>query len=167
MPLFLYLLPSNSSNMKQISVFLILTSLLFTFSQCKTMKSEDQGIQGQVTWLEGNQMPMISESGKDSNSPSTPAKRTIRVYPLINLADAKMVDGLFQSLAEEPIGEFETDEEGNFSISLSPGNYSVFTVEEDGLFANTFDGAGNIQPIKVENGTWAKLDILINYKAAY
>jgi len=143
----------------------------FSFSQCKNQKSENQGVMGKVTWLEGNQMPTI-RSEKDSsntavNPKGTPIKRTLKVYSLTNMIDAKEENGLFTSIVGEPIASFESDESGNYSIELSPGKYSIFTVEEGGLFANSFDVQGNIQPIQIKKGEWVKKDIVINYKAYF
>lgn len=149
-------------------LFLALTTV-FTFTQCKPYQPEGQGITGQITWLEGNHMPTISESGTESkNDPKgKPVKRTIRIYPLLKISDMRLEDGLFKSVNAKPITEIETDESGKYSIQLSPGRYSVFTVEEDGLFANTFDGEGNVQPVTVKQGEWTLVDIVINYKAVF
>jgi hypothetical protein len=114
-------------------------------------------------------MPTISDSGTESkNDPKgKPVKRTIRIYPLIKISDMSVEDGLVKSLAAKPITEIETDESGKYSLQLSPGRYSIFTVEEGGLFANIFDGEGNVQPVTVKEGEWTLLDIVINYKAVY
>jgi hypothetical protein len=151
-----------------ILLFLTLTTL-FAFTQCKPYQPEGQGITGQITWLEGNHMPTVSDLGKESKKESKgiPVKRTIRIYPLLKISDMSLEDGLFKSLAAKPISEIETDESGKYILKLSPGRYSVFTVEEDGLFANTFDGEGNVQPVTVKEGEWALLDIVINYKAVF
>lgn len=155
--------------MNRIVLLLLALTTVFTFTQCKPYQPEGQGITGQVTWLEGNQMPTISETGNESKKDpkGIPVKRTIRIYPLLKISDMSLEDGLFKSLAAKPITEIETDESGKYSIKLSPGRYSVFTVEEDGLFANTFDGEGNVQPVTVKEGEWTLLDIVINYKAVF
>lgn len=155
--------------MNRISLFLLASTAVFTFTQCKPYQPEGQGITGQVTWLEGNHMPTITDSGKESKKESKgiPVKRIIRIYPLLKISDMSLEDGLFKSIAAKPITEIETDESGKYSIKLSSGRYSVFTVEEDGLFANIFDGEGNVQPITVKEGEWILLDIVINYKAVF
>lgn len=142
--------------------------LLLICTSCAVLKQGTQGIEGQVTWLEGNQMPKISdEKTEETNPDGTPIQRVILVYPLTNLEDAKMENGLFQSIATDPILEIETNAEGKFSIELDPGNYSIFTQEEDGIFANSFDVEGNIQPVTIKSGKWQTLNIKINYKAYY
>lgn len=135
---------------------------------CKPYKPEGQGITGTISWIEGNQMPMITESGKgDVKSSAIPVKRTVRIYPLIKISDLKMEDGLFTAVAEKPITEIESDESGVYSIQLSPGRYSVLIVEEDGMFASIFDGDGNVNPVTVKENEWTLLDVEVNYKAVY
>lgn len=135
---------------------------------CQPLKPEGQGITGTVTWLEGNQMPMMSENGKaDEKSKPTPIKRLIKVYPLIQFSDLKMEEGLFTAVAAESIAEVETNDTGVYSIQLSPGRYSVFIVEEAGLFANIFDGEGHVNPVTVKENEWNLLDVVVNYKAAF
>ncbi|MHA7130818.1 carboxypeptidase regulatory-like domain-containing protein [Algoriphagus namhaensis] len=112
-------------------------------------------------------MPKITEEKTEANPKGDPVQRKVVFYPLTSLEDAKLEDGLFRSVEGEPILEVETDEKGNYTAVLPPGNYSVFTQEEGGLFANRFDGEGNIQPVQVKQGEWSKLDITINYKAYF
>ena len=151
--------------------FLFILSILFTgffFTSCKPYKPEGQCITGTVTWLEGNQMPMVKESGNPaSKTAAKPIQRTVRVYPLIKFSDLKIENGLYTALAEKPITEVETDENGKYSLQLSPGRYSIFVVEKEGLFANIFDGEGNVQPVTVKENEWTLLEIEVNYKAVY
>lgn len=151
--------------------FLFILSILFTgffFTSCKPYKPEGQGITGTVTWLEGNQMPMVTQSGDPATkSAAKPIQRTVRVYPLIKFSDLKIENGLYTALAEKPITEVQTDENGKYSVQLSPGRYSIFVVEEGGLFANIFDGEGNVQPVTVKENEWTLLDLVVNYKAVF
>lgn len=155
--------------MNRIILIVFALTTIFTFTQCKSYQPEGQGVTGQITWVEGNRMPTISDSGDESNKSSKGkgVKRTIRIYPLIKFSDLSLENGLVQNLAAKPITEIESDESGKYSLQLSPGRYSVFTVEEGGLFASIFDGEGNVQPVTVKAGEWTLLDIEINYKAVY
>lgn len=150
---------------------LVFTSIFFAgilFTSCKPYKPEGQGITGTITWLEGNQMPMMTEDGKAAEKITPkPVKRTVRVYPLIKFSDLKMEEGLFTAGAGAPITEIESNENGVYSIQLSPGRYSIFILEEDGLFANIFDGDGNVNPVTVKENEWTLLDVVVNYKAVY
>jgi len=154
--------------MKKLVLILLFFSSVLLLQHCKPYQPEGQGITGTVTWVEGNQMPTISNSpDTTSKSAAQPIKRTVRIYPLIQFEDLKVENGLYTAIAEEPLTEVETDEKGKYSIQLSPGRYSVFVVEEGGLFASIFDGEGNVQPVTVKENEWTLLDIEVNYKAAY
>lgn len=78
----------------------------------------------------------------------------MRVYPLVKISDVKLEDRLFKSIAAKPITEIETNENGRYTVNLSPGKHSLLTVEEGGLFASIFDGEGNIQPVTVKEDEW-------------
>ena len=158
--------------MNQLFRILFTSAFTLLLFQCAPYQPEGQGVVGLVTWQEGNQMPMITEEPKEGKKDKRvtigdPVKRTVRVYPLIKISDVTLENGLFQSVAAKPITEIETDENGEYSINLSPGRYSILTVEEGGLFASIFDGDGNIQPVTIKEKEWKLLDIVINYKAAF
>ncbi|WP_268034440.1 carboxypeptidase regulatory-like domain-containing protein [Algoriphagus sp. PAP.12] len=149
------------------STFFILFTLILMY--CKPMKPEGEGVTGTVTWLEGNQMPGIidEDSETEKNPKGVGVKRTLLIYPLTNVADTKNENGLFTSVSGTPVTTIETEEDGSYQLQLAPGRYSVFTQEENGLFANIFDGDGYIQPITIKENEWNLLDIIINYKAVF
>lgn len=146
-----------------------LAIMLLTASfSCNPLKSESSGITGTVTWIEGNQMPMIMQDGQKPTKPgSTPIQRKILVYPLMKITDMKMENGLFVSTMEKPVAETESDSKGKFTLEIVPGQYSVLIVEEDGLFANLFDGEGNVMPVTVRKNEWTMVDIEVNYQAVF
>ncbi|WP_200974405.1 carboxypeptidase regulatory-like domain-containing protein [Echinicola sp. 20G] len=148
--------------------FLLLGIALLIYG-CKAQRVDTQGIVGQVYWVEGNLMPTITED--NSTVPKKPerekVKRTIRVYERTHINQATMGDVLFTAIETPMIAEIETEEDGSFIIGLAPGSYSIFTVEEDGYFANIYDLDSYIQPIEVHDGEWTSTEILINYKAVY
>lgn len=154
--------------MTRLFTTLLLISFLLPIGSIVSPMKKNQGVQGKITWLEGNQMPVISDQASEPEKvKGVGVVRRIQIYPIVNLADTRMVDGLFQSLAVEPVAETTSNEKGEYKINLPPGNYSIFTVEEDGLFANSFHQDGSIQPFTVKKRKWTKLDIVINYKAVY
>lgn len=111
-------------------------------------------------------MPMIQD-GENPEKGAKKVERTLHIFPLTNISDVKVEEGLITSIATTKIKEVKTDGSGKYAVDLSPGRYTVLTVEEDGLFASIFDGEGNIQPVTVKENEWTLLDILINYKAYY
>ena len=139
--------------------------LLTAGSSCQTVQKQDaeQGIYGKVLWVEGNQMPGPGHQ----LSPGEPVVRTILIYPLTKVSDTKGSAPLFKSVIHEPVSKVQSDKDGSFRISLPPGAYSVFVQEEEGLFANLFDGDNNIHPVVVKKGEMIQLEIKVNYMAAY
>ena len=142
---------------------------LFLFSSCKTNKISTQGIKGQIFWVEGNQMPQAKSEGSTSVSPAAkrPVKRTIQIHQLTHINEASLGDYLFGNIETPLVASVETNNEGEFSVKLPPGKYSIFTVEENGYFASIFDLDSYIHPVKVEENEWSKIEITIDYKASF
>lgn len=128
-------------------------------------QSKSQGIHGDVRWLEGNQMP---GPGKKMNS-GKPVVREIYIYEAVK--PDHTTPGKSSTFVEKVNAQLvkciKNRKDGTFSVSLAPGKYSVFTMEPDGLWANTFDGDGYINTVTVQEGQSTTIHILINYKAYY
>lgn len=89
---------------------------------------------GAVTWIEGNQMPMILEDGQNPpKKESKPIQRKIQVYPLMKISDLKMEDGLFVAVMEKPIAEVESNRKGKFRIALAPGSTRFSQLKKEGF----------------------------------
>lgn len=129
-----------------------------------TCAGQQQGVTGTVLWVEGNQMPGI-------NSEKRPAPkgvvREILFYEAVKMSEASGDGSLYHDVPAKLVGTATSNEEGKFTIQLPPGTYSVFTKEQDGLFANLYDGEGFINPVEVKKGEMADLTIKVNYQAAY
>ena len=123
------------------------------------------GISGTVLWFEGNQMPTI-ESGPKKD-PARAVTRTLHFYQLTNRNQVVETDGFFIKVGTELVAKVETDQDGNFTVALPPGKYSMFSQEEEGLWANLFEGNGDINPVVVKEGEMTLLTFKINYRAAY
>ena len=132
-----------------------------------------QGIYGRVFWVGGNQMPAIKKNKKGKNGVSvgqtgaSPVKRVLWVYPLIHRDQLTKAGRLYQKPTIKFIAKTNADEDGCFQMSLQPGKYSVFTEEKKGLFANVYDGKGNVAPVEVKARDLTELNIKINYKAVF
>ncbi|EMR04121.1 hypothetical protein [Cesiribacter andamanensis] len=132
-----------------------------------------QGLSGQVIWVEGNQMPGIIDDTAPSPSPSPERpqprgiEREVHIYALTKTSQAQANGVFYSNLQTELVKTVRTNEEGNFTVALPQGSYSVFVQEEEGLFANLMDGEGNINPVTVSKDSLSTLTIEVNYKAAY
>jgi hypothetical protein len=136
-------------------------------SQQKIQASQ-QGLFGKVLWVAGNQMPMIIEEGQqDDRKGPRPIEREVVVYEQTRTTDAELENGFYTNIKTKEVARFKTDKNGQFYINLKPGIYSLFTVEEGGLWANTFDGENRINPIAIIEDEIAVITITINYDAAY
>ncbi|WP_162055348.1 carboxypeptidase-like regulatory domain-containing protein [Pontibacter pamirensis] len=124
----------------------------------------EQGIAGKVIEKSGNQMP----SPDAPPSKGRGVQRTVYVYELTNGNQAKTIDGVFHTnIQTNLVTQVVTDANGNFAVSLESGRYSLFTKEEQGFYANLFDGENNIFPVEVQEGQVTNVEFLINYNASY
>jgi hypothetical protein len=130
--------------------------------------SKGQGIEGKVIWQEGNFMPSPGETKPSVKRIETTIRREVRIYELTGTDEVEKSTGtIFTNVQSPLVKTISTEEDGSFRVDLPPGSYSVFTVEEEGLFANSFDSEGNICPVTVEQGQFTNLVIKVNYKAYY
>lgn len=155
--------------MLRITLYIIVAVL--SLEGCKAIKMEEdqeQGIIGQVYWMEGNQMPIIVEDGEEPiKQEQSKVQRTVRIYELTRLNQLDQSNGLFSNPPTNLVAEVTSDENGQFKVGLPPGIYSVFTVEEDGLFASIFDREMNVNPVEITEEEWVILNIRIDYKAFF
>lgn len=152
--------------MKLFSIPLLFILLSQMTNGCQKI---DQGIQGQVRWLEGNLMPTISDDPQTKQTPQhgAPVEREILVYELTSMDQAEGTGPVFSGINTQLVTQVKTDDKGRFSVELPAGRYSLFTKEPEGYFANQFDGEGHINPITVYQDSVRQVLIEINYKAAY
>jgi hypothetical protein len=144
--------------MKTLFSFLILLTILS--SQALAQK---QGLCGQVTWTSGNQMP--GPGLKSSKPPGI--VREIYIYEATTNDQTTLEGGFYASIQTKLVKKIKSKKSGSFSVKLPPGTYSVFVKEDKGLWANTFDGQGIINPVKINSNSCTQLVINVNYMAAY
>ncbi|HEY5823452.1 MAG TPA: carboxypeptidase regulatory-like domain-containing protein [Cyclobacteriaceae bacterium] len=142
------------------AIFAFALCLLFLTSAAQKLK---QGIQGQVYWISGNQMP----GPGTKMSPQLGVQREVHIYELTYLKDCQQDGTFFNAISTRLITTALSLPDGTFKIKLPPGTYSVFVKEPKGLFANLFDQKSAINPIIVKEKQYAWLTIAIDYEAAY
>lgn len=139
--------------------------LLAGLCACASTNShEGQGITGKTVWVTGNRMP-----GPDRDLPAPdPVQRWIYVTPVLTMSEMpEQENGLYPTLPADPVDSVQSSKKGKFRIGLPSGTYSVFTREENGYFANQFDGEGRVNPVEVTENTMTDMTIEINYTAVY
>ena len=132
----------------------------------KLQKQIKQGISGQVIWLEGNLMPTIDPPDTTTGQ-GKPVIREIHVYKLTNVQETESRDGFFTKIKGTLVKKSFSDESGRFTIQLPVGEYSIFIKEEQGLYANLFDGSNNINPVVVNRDKVTEIKVKVDYKAVY
>ncbi len=138
--------------------------ILFFFISCAGTRILHQGVRGQVIWMEGNRMP---GPGKTA-SPGQPVIRILYFYKATENSQATSEDGIFyHDIKTRLVKKIKSDSSGHYSLNLPAGTYSVFVGEEKGLYANSLDNRGLINPVEVKKNQVTSLNIRIDYKAYY
>lgn len=129
-----------------------------------TEKDIQQGVCGSIIWKSGNLMPSPDREAIKAK----PIQRELCVYELTNIAEATVQNGFYTAIAKSKIKSVKSDAEGKFCLDLPEGEYSLFVKEGDkGLYANSFDGKGNIFPVKVSKDKVSIIVFTVDYQAAY
>lgn len=124
-----------------------------------------QGLQGTIYFWEGNFMP-------PGTGIITPVERELRVYEPTTLDQVTRVNtgypGIFASCVNTKlIAKAQSNSEGNFSVYLPPGRYSLMVLEGDVLYVNLFEEAGELFPVEVREGNYEEIEFKIDYLAVY
>lgn len=145
--------------------------ILLAMISCRTaIRSQTGTITGKVVWLEGNLMPSIGDPDYAARAAGRPIQRMLYIYEAATpeQSERKVGEASFYSeIHTKLIKKVRSGNDGTFSVKLPPGKYSVFSMEDEGLFANVFDGEGHISPVEVDAGMVSEIVIKINYKAYY
>ena len=127
----------------------------------KTLPLINQGIEGHVYFVSGNQMP----SPDRKSLPPKGIKTIVYVFQLTNISQVeRQGQSAFYSLIKTKIiKKTESDSTGYFKVQLEPGMYSLFTKSSKLFYANIFDDRNNIAPTEVLAGKITKVEIKIDY----
>jgi hypothetical protein len=133
----------------------------------KTAKVQ-QGIQGTVFELVGNQMPSPSNTGNKTNT-GNPYPTTVFFYEPTNINQVIRVNQgpLYNIINTKLISTVKTDSTGAFIAALPIGTYSVFVQVDKLFFANNFDIRNNISLVSVEANKLTEIKIQVNNNATY
>ena len=113
-------------------------------------------------------MPKVGDKTTPQKLEGEPVERDVYIFKAVKLDNVIKGGSSFYKLVNGKLaGRCSTDKTGRFKIKLPPGKYSVFTMEEDGYFANIYDGENYINPVTVHPDSFTEIVILVNYKAYY
>lgn len=122
-------------------------------------------VTGNVIRVRGNQMP-----SPDLPKPEYPGFRTTVFFfePALQ-ANAKKagMDGVFYDVGTRLAGRAETDAQGDFSLKLKPGRYSVLIGKDTFFYANIIDGQGYLHPVEVKKGERNRIGLRADWDAKY
>ncbi|MGI4728804.1 MAG: hypothetical protein ACRYGB_09550 [Janthinobacterium lividum] len=122
-----------------------------------------QGICGNILLQQGNQMPGPGRKF----SVGQPVMHEVLVYQLTNISQAQSSNTVFTGIKTALVAKIRSNVKGYFELSLPVGKYSVFVQEQQGLYANYFDGKGNINPVEVLKDSISLKNISISNKAVF
>lgn len=124
-----------------------------------------QGINGTVTELTGNQMPM-----KDAPpAVPKPVVTTVLIYEPTHISQVSRIgtSAIYTAIRTKQVASADTDSTGAFQVALPPGSYSVFVKLSNGFYANLFDAENNIALFRVEEGKVTTARISVTNRAAF
>jgi hypothetical protein len=143
----------------------LLSLAALSFAMGKKEKA-DTGIRGKVEIWEGNFMPM-TDPNTTKNQVKPGAGRKVRVFDAVKADSESARKIALGESGPSPVKEVVCNDEGEFTVNLKPGKYSVFVAEGTGWYANAFDGEGYQGAVTVEAGKLADLTIKITKKAVF
>ena len=104
----------------------------------------------------------------DLPKPEYPGFRTTVFFfePALQ-ANAKKagMDGVFYDVGTRLAGKAETDAQGDFSLKLKPGRYSVLIGKDTLFYANIIDGQGYLHPVEVKKGERNRIGLRADWDA--
>ncbi len=143
--------------------FLLFIFILITGINPKPAQKLKQGICGTILLQQGNQMPGPGRK----LSAGQPVAREVLVYQLTNTNQAQSSGTIFTGIKTALVAKTRSNAKGYFELKLPAGKYSVFVQEQEGLYANYFDGQGNLNPVEVIKNSVTNRNITINNKAVF
>lgn len=124
----------------------------------------EQGIQGQVFEQNGNQMPLKDKPFSKGRGYAT----KIYVFEPTTIQSAIQVEGsLFKKPITKLIASIDSDSNGRFKISLSPGKYSVLVGYENAYYASSFNRENEMGIVQILPGKFNTIDLIISIKASF
>jgi hypothetical protein len=148
---------------KGMKKILLLYSLITLSVHPQNLNGIKQGIEGNIYIKQGNQMPAPGQKTK----PGKPTICTVFIYQLTKREQTTETGTHYSNIQTKLIAQCQSNAGGYYSVALPVGNYSVFISDNGLLYANSYDGKGNINPVKIVADSLTRKDIVVSSNAVY
>lgn len=146
------------------SLFVLIVGTCATKVQGQPKKKFVQGVCLTVRWYEGNHMPGPDQPRQQGRL----VDRELWIYAVTSMSQVTQTpEGFYENIKSRLVRRVRTGPDGRVCVSLPEGEYSVFTKEEKGLYANLFDAENNIFPVRVQRRKITQAQFDISYQAVY
>lgn len=118
----------------------------------------NSGAFGVLSLVSGNCMP-----GPDINTDCKLERllSTVKVRELTHYSEGDTF--VYYSFTEDPIASIESTEDGSYNLNLEPGKYSVFVLDGEKEYCNSFDGDGNACKLIIKEGMKSEHNVTIDH----
>lgn len=150
---------------------LIISVMIWAVGFCSACSRKDeisptinQGIYGKVIERYGNWMPV--EDPDPSTKGERPIVTEVYVYECTNISDFENAPTRNYQIDKMPkplVEKVRSEKNGFYQVALKEGKYSVFILDGDKLFANSFDDKGNIRPVTIIKDSVVQFDLLLDH----
>ena len=124
-----------------------------------------QGIYGQVLERYGDWMP-VADGPEDNSRGYRPLIRDVYVYAYTNYQEFDSIYYCYYPADKMPnplVAKTTSNKDGFYQISLEPGTYSFFVLEEGRMYANFGDGYGGLAPITIIADSARQVNLVIDH----
>jgi hypothetical protein len=135
----------------------------------KPLQAERQGIKGRVLRLSGNHMPRIREPG--IREPGRSQQQAIQTEVWV-FTGRVLGHGTHWAISEARrtpnlLGKVATNAQGEFSVALAPGEYTLLAQYGSNLYLNAFQGDGSYASWRVQPGKTTVVDLVNSENATF
>ncbi len=122
-------------------------------------------MRGIVTCLQGNQMPTVNRN----NPRSEPSPVSTDVWIFSGRIPGKGTHWPLSEAEKHPnlVARVRSDAQGEFFVSLAPGEYTVFAQYGSDLYLNLFMGEGSYGSVQVREGKVTETRLVNTESAAF
>lgn len=116
------------------------------------------GVFGVLSLVSGNCMP---GPGVQTDCKLENISSTIRVRPLTHYSEGDTF--VYYSFTEDPIAATSSLEDGSYDLNLEPGEYSIFVLDGDKEYCNSFDADGNACKLIIKEDMKSEYNVTIDH----